>query len=156
MGVFNMKNKIIYPLIFCLFLSLILLLNGCFALLEAKHYYLDNIQVEKPNLRGDVVPTDVTKIFFDVVNSGKTTLLSKIEVELNETCFNRVNPKELPQITPGYKRTSIDISVRNYGYSHGDSAIKECTGKKFKVKLILKDVNSESTLDDKTVDISIV
>lgn len=156
MGVFNMKNKIIYPLIFCLFLSLILLLNGCSLLKEPERYYLNNIEIEKPNLRGDIVPSDTTKIYFDVINSGEITLLSKIEVELNESCFNRVSSKELPQIITGYKRTFIDISVRNYGYPYGDSTIKECIGKKFKVKLILKDINSEKSLDEKTLDISIV
>jgi len=113
---------------------LLIMLSGCYAGINS--FNLLEVTPEKRDLDHSV-RSDSMKIVFSVLNNGELTLTPKIEVKLNETCFSRVNDRELDEIPPKQSiRTFVTVSLK------GDIP-ETCEGKEFFVKLYLKDINGK-------------
>lgn len=94
-----------------------------------------------------------TTIAFTVINNNdKTTLVSKVEGIVNQTCFSQVYPKEIGELKPLTTiRTSISVSTV-YRFSEER---ERCEGRTFDVILQLKDING-ALLDSVNATIGII
>ena len=80
------------------------------------------------------------KICFNIINNGQTTLVSKVDIMGNTTCFNSISTKSIGEIAPGNKpRECVDISL-NYNLNQDQSLISSCQGKTYEFNLILRDI----------------
>ena len=112
----------------------------------AHPYKLDNITVDKLNLPSY---SGQTNIYFDVVNNADTTLVGKVELQVNNdtnSCFYPVAEKELAQIQPksSNNRYYVTLSTNNANQKPA------CIGKSFDITLRLKD-SFGKVLDEKTI-----
>lgn len=134
-------------IIFVGLILMIIVLSGC-ELFEKKEYQISEISPEKTDLEYNK-NNDRLRIYYTIVNDAELTLNSKIEIKLNETCFDRINDKEVGDIPPKKStRTYSDIRLRY-------RAPESCVGNSYDILITLKDVNGK-ILDSQPVSIWIV
>lgn len=132
-----MKNKIkelVYLLVFYLLVILILAISlfGCL-FYQTNNYELSNVDIFEGS--------EDIKISYTIHNNAELTLVPKIKVELNETCFKKIADKEMDEIPPKQSvRTYITINPIN----------EKCYGNEYEIILSLEDINGK-ILDKETV-----
>ena len=145
----NRKNS---PILLLLSVCLLLLLAGCQEGRESSpvkpKYEIINIEPESRYI--DFGKS--TRIFFEIVNNADTTLVSRIETRINNSCFGMVEDKGLDGIPPGQKISSyVYINSLSERYSGDYNYNKEnCKGEAFKVILILKDISGKMLVSTET------
>lgn len=133
------KHKKSPSILLFVLVGLILLLTSCQEITSSQaqdKYQIVNVEPEKRYI--DFGKN--TRIFFEVINNAETTLVSRIETKINNSCFSIVEDKGLDGIPPGQKTSSyvyINSQSGDYGYK------ENCKGEAFKVSLILKDISGK-------------
>ena len=90
------------------------------------------------------------QLFYEIENNGELTLVPKLSVIVNETCFYEVSDKETNEIPPGKTEKSYVYVESKSSYNLRDS----CTNQTFPIEAQLLDVNGK-LLDDDTIFINI-
>lgn len=147
MGQVRKRGTKMKKLIIILSILFVIFLTGC-EQISPKQYVLNSVSLEKTDLSSNE-RYDNLRIFFGVENKADLTLNSKIEIKLNESCFEVVSDKELGDIPPKQSVRSYITISRRY------SLPNNCIGKLHDVVIKLKDVNGKE-LDSKTLQIGIV
>lgn len=127
-----------------IFLFLLVFIGGC----EDQYYPINNLNLENENIGFG----QNTKLFFDITNNLETTLLAKVEVQINESCFEKIQEKELGEISPS-KNVRDYVVIRSKMNSR--NSLDSCNNQIFIVELLLKDINGK-LLNSKTTIIGIV
>ena len=109
---------------------------------------ISNISLDKTDLNHNV-NRDSLNIYYNIENNGDFTLSPKIEIKLNETCFEKIHDDDFDDLPPNQKlRTYTQVYLKW-------NTEEECIGKSYDIFIILKDVNGK-ILDSKKVSIGIV
>ena len=130
------------------YIIILLLLVGLFTIVGCpsgnnnQQYQIINVQPENRYIDAG----QNSRIFFEIVNNAETTLVSRIETQLNSTCFGTTEDKGLDGIPPKQKISYYVYIRSSSSYYNGEG----CKGKSFKAVLVLKDIGGQKLASEET------
>lgn len=83
--------------------------------------------------------TENIKTFYEIINNGDTTLVSKIRTEFNETCFYTLNDINVEIPPNGRKKDFFYITTKSWNRN-------ECEGQVFDTTFWLDDISGRNIL----------
>ncbi len=153
----KIKNKIGVSFYVLVAIVLLIMMFGCSVVQPIKKdaYELKGVYVDPKDIKVSYNNVRSSNICFDIVNNALTTLSPRIELSVDENCFETPRIKEMGTIAPGNELHScLEVYIPYDSYRDEDYRVS-CQGKKYQINMSLQDV-SGTELKGEIVSVGII